>query len=326
MAQFWITSHRRRQRHLARIGCDGAGAGLSRAHHQGDHPARPPAAAETCSPGRWPTSCRRPGASRSWWRTGPAAGSTSAHAPARKSAPDGYTICVLSSEPVIYNQFLFKSLPFDPEKDFEPISNLFFNTLALVVNNSLKVRTIPELVALSKAKPGTLSYGTFAFPLAHFMEKLKKETGADIVRVPFRSGNEVVTAVLSGSTPVAILALSNMVPQMQSGHITALAINSKIALAAVSRHPDAGGGLRRRGIPLDLVRPVRAGRHPEADRREARGRGRAHPRRSRFPAADVHRARGRAFGLAARGLRGASSGTSARSPSGSSRSSGLTPQ
>jgi tripartite-type tricarboxylate transporter receptor subunit TctC len=89
-----------------------------------------------------------------------------------ESTPDGYTICVLSSEPVIYNQFVFKTLPFDPEKDFEPITNLFVNTLALVTNNSLKVRTIPELVALSKAKPGTLSYGTFAFPLAHFMEKL----------------------------------------------------------------------------------------------------------------------------------------------------------
>src|SRR5262245_42963987 len=84
------------------------------------------------------------------------------------------------------------------------------------------LRTIPELVTLSKAKPGTLSYGTFSFPLAHFMEKLKQETGADIVRIPFRSGNEVVNAVLSGSTPVAILALSNMVPQLQSGHITAL--------------------------------------------------------------------------------------------------------
>src|SRR5712692_4180064 len=144
-----------------------------------------------------------------------------------EAAPDGYTICVLSSEPVIYNQFLFKSLPFDPEKDFEPISNLFFNTLALVASSSLKVKTISDLVALAKAKPGTLSYGTFSFPLAHFMEKLKKETGADIVRVPFRSGSEVVNAVLSGSTPVAILALSNMLPQLQSGHITGLVVSSK---------------------------------------------------------------------------------------------------
>jgi tripartite-type tricarboxylate transporter receptor subunit TctC len=144
-----------------------------------------------------------------------------------ESAPDGYTICVLSSEPVVYNQFLFKSLPFDPDKDFEPIANLFFNTLALVTNGSLPAKTIPELVALSKAKPGTLSYGTFSFPFAHFMEKLKKDTGADIVRVPFRSGNEVVTALLSGSTPVAILALSNMVPQIQSGHIRGLMVSAK---------------------------------------------------------------------------------------------------
>ena len=143
------------------------------------------------------------------------------------AAPDGYTICILNTDPVVYNQFLFKSLPFDPAKDFEPIANLFFNTLALVTNSSLKVTTIPELVALSKAKPGTLSYGTFSFPFAHFMEKLKKETGADIVRVPFRSGGEVVNAVLSGSTPIAILALSNMVPQIQSGHIRGLMVSAK---------------------------------------------------------------------------------------------------
>jgi tripartite-type tricarboxylate transporter receptor subunit TctC len=144
-----------------------------------------------------------------------------------ESPPDGYTICVLSSEPMVYNQFLFKSLGFDPDKDFVPITHLFFNTLALVVNSSLKVNTIPDLVALSKARSGTLSYGTFSSALAHFMEKLKRETGADLVRVPFRSGSELVNAVLSGSTPVAVLALSNMIAQLHSGHITGLAVTSK---------------------------------------------------------------------------------------------------
>jgi len=144
-----------------------------------------------------------------------------------EAAPDGHTICVLSSDPIVYSQFLFKKLPYDPEKDFEPIANLFFNTLALVANKSLGVSTLPELIALAKARPGTLSYATFSFPLVHFMEKLKRETGADLVRVPFRGGNEVVTAVLSGSTPVALLALSNMVPHLQSGRIVALAVNSK---------------------------------------------------------------------------------------------------
>src|SRR5262245_15209378 len=62
-----------------------------------------------------------------------------------EAPPDGYTLCVLSSEPVVYNQFLFKTIPYDPEKDFEPIGALFINTLALVVNSSLKIKTIDEL-------------------------------------------------------------------------------------------------------------------------------------------------------------------------------------
>jgi tripartite-type tricarboxylate transporter receptor subunit TctC len=143
-----------------------------------------------------------------------------------ESPPDGYTICVLSSEPVVYSQFQYKSLPYDPEKDFAPIALLFFNSLALVANPALNLKTIPDLVALAKAKPGTLSYGTFSFPLSQFMEKLKRETGADLVRVPFKGGGELVNAVLSGSTPVAILALSNMVPLLQSGRITGIALMS----------------------------------------------------------------------------------------------------
>ena len=143
-----------------------------------------------------------------------------------EAPPDGYTLCVMSSEPVVYNQFLFRSLPFNPEKDFEPITNLFFNLEALVVNAQLKVKTIPDLVALAKAKPGTLSYGTFSFVLVQFMEKLKKTHGIDIVRVPFRSGNEVVNAIMSGTTPVALLGLSNMLSQIRAGHITGIALSA----------------------------------------------------------------------------------------------------
>jgi tripartite-type tricarboxylate transporter receptor subunit TctC len=143
-----------------------------------------------------------------------------------ESAPDGYTLCVMSSEPVVYNQFLFKSLPFNPEKDFTPIANLFFNLEALVVNSNLNVKTIPELVALAKAKPGTLSYGTFSFVHVQFMNKLNKKEGIDIVRVPFRSGAEVVNAVMAGTTPVAMLGLSNMLAQIRSGHITGIALSA----------------------------------------------------------------------------------------------------
>ena len=142
------------------------------------------------------------------------------------SPPDGYTLCVMSSEPVIYNQFLFKSLPFNPEKDFEPITNLFINSVALVANSKLGIKTIPEMVALARSKPGTLSYGTFSFVLVQYMEKLKKREGIDVVRVPFRSGNEVVNAIMTGSTPIAFLGLANMLPQIRAGHITGIALNA----------------------------------------------------------------------------------------------------
>jgi tripartite-type tricarboxylate transporter receptor subunit TctC len=147
-----------------------------------------------------------------------------------EAAPDGYTFCVLSGEPVIYNQFTFKSLPYNPEKDFEPVVNLFFNANALVVNSSLGVKTVPELVALAKAKPGTLSYGTFSFLLAYFMDQLNKKNAIDIVRVPFRSGNEMANAVMTGTTPIVFLGLSNMIGQVKSGQFTGLALNANARL------------------------------------------------------------------------------------------------
>ena len=69
---------------------------------------------------------------------------------------DGYTICILPVEPLAYNQFLYKKISFDPDKDFEPITNPFFNTQVLVVASGLNVKSLDELAALSKAKPGTL--------------------------------------------------------------------------------------------------------------------------------------------------------------------------
>ena len=143
-----------------------------------------------------------------------------------EAVPDGTTFCVLSGEPVIYNAFTFKSLPYNPEKDFEPVVNLFINANALVVNSKLGVKTIPELVALAKQKPGTLSYGTFSFMLEYFMDQLNKKNGIDLVRVPFRSGNEMVNAVMTGTAPIVFLGLSNMIGQVKSGQFTGLALNS----------------------------------------------------------------------------------------------------
>ena len=143
-----------------------------------------------------------------------------------EAAPDGYTLCIIPGEPLVFNQFLFKSLGFDPEHGFEPITQLFFITQALVVSASLGVKTLPELVALSKAKPGTLSYSTAAVPLGVFIERLKKDTGADLVRVPFRGGGEAVTALLNGSVPVGFYGIANMRAQLEGGAIAGLMVDS----------------------------------------------------------------------------------------------------
>jgi tripartite-type tricarboxylate transporter receptor subunit TctC len=144
-----------------------------------------------------------------------------------EAVPDGYTICVMSSEPAVYNQFLFKSIPYDPERDLQPVANLFFNTLAVVINGDTGVKTLAEMIAMAKRQPGKLSYSTFSFPATVFMDRLNKAENIDIVKVPYRGGGEVVNAVLGGTTPIAVLALSNMVAQLQSGRITPLAVVAK---------------------------------------------------------------------------------------------------
>ena len=145
-----------------------------------------------------------------------------------EAAPDGYTICILNAEPLAYNQFLVKNMPFDPEKGLQPVTNLYHLIQTLVVNSQLNVKTVDELVALSKAKAGTLSYVTAAVPLALYMETLKKEKGADWVRVPFKGGGEAVNAVLSGSTPIALIGEGNVIGQIRSGVMTPLAMVNNI--------------------------------------------------------------------------------------------------
>jgi tripartite-type tricarboxylate transporter receptor subunit TctC len=141
------------------------------------------------------------------------------------AAPDGYTICIIPGEPLVFNQFLFKTLNYDPAA-LEPITQLFLITQALVVSESLKVKSVAELAALSKAKPGTLSYSTAAVPLVVLIERMKKDAGIDMVRVPFRGGGEAVNALLSGTTPVGFYGISNVRSQIEAGRVIGLMVDS----------------------------------------------------------------------------------------------------
>jgi len=144
------------------------------------------------------------------------------------SAPDGYTICIINADPIIYNQFLIKNMPFDPVNGLQPVTKLFDLIHVLVVNSDLKVKTVDELVALSKAKPGTLSYVTPGAPMVLYMETLKRERGADWVRVPFKGGGEAVTAILGGSTPIGLIGEGNVIGQIRAGAMTPLVMLNNI--------------------------------------------------------------------------------------------------
>ena len=145
-----------------------------------------------------------------------------------EAAPDGYTICITNADAVVYNQFLFRRLPFDPETQLQPITNLFHLIHMLVVNADLNVRNVNELVALSKARPGTLSYQAPGAPMVLYMETLKREQGADWVRVPFKGGGEAVNAILSGSTPIALFGEGNVIGHIRAGKMTPLVMLNNI--------------------------------------------------------------------------------------------------
>ncbi|MGA9008210.1 MAG: tripartite tricarboxylate transporter substrate binding protein [Xanthobacteraceae bacterium] len=144
------------------------------------------------------------------------------------AAPDGSTICIINADPMIYNQFLIKDMPFDPVHGLQPITKLFDLLHVLVVNSDLKVKNVDELVALSKARSGTLSYTTPGAPMVLFMETLKRERGADWVRVPFKGGGEAVNSILSGSTPIGLFGEGNVIGQIKAGTMTSLVMLNNI--------------------------------------------------------------------------------------------------
>ncbi len=150
-----------------------------------------------------------------------------------EAASDGYTFCVMPGEPLTYNQFTQKNLPYDPVKSFDPITNFFFITQALGVSSKLGVRTLDELAAYSQRNAGTLSYSSPSSSLVLFMETWKKRTGADLVRVPFKGGGDTVTNMLSGVTPVGFLGLGNFLSYIRAGQITPILVDSEKRLTSI---------------------------------------------------------------------------------------------
>src|SRR6478752_9007954 len=141
------------------------------------------------------------------------------------AAPDGYTICFLSNQGLVANEFLYKKLPYSPAS-FMPITNLFYNTQVIVVSASLGVSSLDDLAALAKAKPGTLNYVVPGIFQRVFFDRFNKRHGTDLVAIPFKGGGDALTGMLSGVTPIAFIGGANFAPYVRDGKMVALAVDS----------------------------------------------------------------------------------------------------
>lgn len=145
-----------------------------------------------------------------------------------KSAPDGYTLFLGSLSSLVLNVGSNKSLPYDPAKDFAPVS-MFFNTpLYLVVNPDLPVKSVAELIAYAKAHPGKLSFGSIGSGSSLHLtgEMFKARTGVDMLHVPYKGSVPAVTDLLGGQIQLIFDAGTSSLPLVRSGKLRVLGVTS----------------------------------------------------------------------------------------------------
>lgn len=147
---------------------------------------------------------------------------------AAKAPPDGYTMLAAFSNLVI-NPALFERLPFDPVRDFEPVSLAVTSTTVLVVNPGFAAATVAELVALVRANPGKYSYASAgAGTTSHLAgEQFRLAFGLDLVHVPFTGGAPAMASVVAGHTPVGFTAPAACLELIRDGRLRPLAVTSK---------------------------------------------------------------------------------------------------
>ena len=157
----------------------------------------------------------------------PSAGSIVASQAVATAKPDGHTLLLMSNGNAV-SVGLFKKLPYDPVKDFAPVSTLGAFDIGLFAPASSRFATLRDVVAFAKASPGKLNVGTIAVgSTQHLAAKLfETVAGIDALVVPYKGSPAVLTALLSGEIDLAFEVLGPMVPQVQAGSVKALAVSS----------------------------------------------------------------------------------------------------
>jgi len=188
-----------------------------------------------------------------------------------KAAPDGYTL-LTTANTIVLNRTLFKTIPYDPVKDFAPIAPLAVGRLALVTHPSLPVKSVSEFIAYAKANPGKLNFGATIGTPPHLVGELfKVTTGADIYYIPYKGAAQAMTDLLAGQMHMTIEGATTLLAHIQSGKVRPLAVMSPQRLPALpdvptmlengySGFPSASwtGVLAPAGTPASIVSKLNA--------------------------------------------------------------------
>jgi len=152
---------------------------------------------------------------------------------AARATADGYTL-LFTGAGFVTNRSLYKKAPYDPLKDFEPISLMALGPNILVVHPSLPVHTVQELIAAAKARPGEIGFaGSGSGSTPHLAGELFNHmAGVQLVHVPYRGSGPAMIGLLAGDAPVMFLPAINAGPHIAAGKLRALAVTSRERLAA----------------------------------------------------------------------------------------------
>jgi tripartite-type tricarboxylate transporter receptor subunit TctC len=167
------------------------------------------------------------------------------------AAPDGHTLCVMNSDAIAFNPHILSSLPYDPAKDFAPVTNLFFQFEGILGKAALPASTIAELRDYAAKNPGKLNFGTLGPGSSNdvFRQWLVQHWNVDIPGIPYKGGAPVITALLAGEIDVTKIGMGNIAGQLNSGKVKILAIQGTQRSKLVPNVPtlqEAGLG----GFPL----------------------------------------------------------------------------
>jgi len=171
-----------------------------------------------------------------------------------KSAPDGYTILMGAVATHAINPTLYAHIPYDPVKDFAPVTPLALGSLGLVVHPSVKAESVKELVALAKSQPGKLTYASPGSGTPHHlaMELFKQRTGIDVLHVPYKGTGGAVQDLLGGQVNMMFLPIHVALSQVKAGKLRLLAAGGTRRAAVTPDTPSLAEASGVADIDVDI--------------------------------------------------------------------------